>query len=166
MGLRDLFRRKSLPARSFDEVRVMVTRELPLPGLDESKFYMRLRAVRNSNNTWSIYRNTKEPQNFSEISTEGKIKMPFKAVVRAIARHASKDHPGQLSVSFDVAFLILKEVEESHLKYIRALPGEEPPFHYMAAFRLLPQPFREGLNDLYQARMKIVPKFSTGSKKP
>ncbi len=57
-----------------------------------------------------------------------------------------------MEMNFDTAYLILKDMEDSLLKYRATPPGEEPKHHFMAAYRLLPEKFREGLDDLYFSR--------------
>ena len=52
-------------------------------------------------------------------------------------------------MNFDAAFLILRDMEESLLKYRNTPAGPEPAHHFMAAYRLLPAGFKEQMDDLF-----------------
>jgi hypothetical protein len=143
--MKNLFRRI---ASSFDRVNYMATRRLPVPDLEGTGKYVEFQAHRDKQGFWSIT----SKHNVTQV-TAG-----FQTVSRAFQAACVK-HAGQAPekgedflLNFDTAFLILKDMEESLLRYNGTPAGAEPGWHYMAAFRLLPQQFREGLDDLFSSR--------------
>lgn len=135
-------------ADSFDQVDQMVTRQLPVPDLEGTDKSIQFTAKRGKLGHWTI----SSKHNLRNV-TYGLQKVSL-AYQKACEKHAGRkpDADGKLEMNFDTAFLILKDMEESLLKYRQTAPGEEPKHHFMAAYRLLPEKFREGLDDLYFAR--------------
>lgn len=138
--MRNIFKRV---ADSFDQVKLMVTRKLPIPDMEGTGKYVEFQAKRDKQGFWTIT----SKHNVTSV-TYG-----FQTVSRAFQAAVTK-HTGRVSgdadlMNFDTAFLILKDMEESLLKYKNTPAGNEPPDHFMAAYRLLPQQFREGLDDLF-----------------
>lgn len=143
--MKNMFRRI---ATSFDKVTLMTTRRLPVPDLEGTGKYVEFQARRDKQGFWSItskHNVTQVTAGFQTVS---------RAFQAACQKHAGvvPDKGENLLLNFDTAFLILKDMEESLLKYNATPMGEEPGWHYMAAFRLLPQQFREGLDDLFSSR--------------
>jgi len=88
------------------------------------------------------------------------MKLSTSAIQSAFIKHLGKNLAMNMKVNLDEAFLILRELEEAYLKYDSTAPGKEPFDHYMAAYRLMPQQFREGLDDIYldrQGKKEILP---------
>lgn len=146
--LKGLFSRKA--ADKFDQVDQMVTRKLPIPDLDGTDKYVQLTAKRDRHGLWTI-----TGKNNMKMITSG-MRAIDRAYNAALAKHAAdapkpeKDSP--LRMDFDQAYLMLRDMEESLLKYNATPPAEEPPRHYMAAYRLLPQGFREKMDELLRLR--------------
>jgi hypothetical protein len=143
--LRRLFNRA---ADSFDQVRSMVTRKLPIPDLEGTTKYVQFHAKRDKQGFWTIsskHNATQVTQGFQTVS---------KTFQAAAQKHIGRniEHSEDVRMNFDTAFLILKDMEESLLKYKGTVAGPEPSHHFMAAYRLLPKQFREGLDDLLAHR--------------
>ena len=142
--LRKLFNKA---ADSFDQVDWMVTRQLPVPDLEGTGKTIQFTAKRGKFGHWTI----SSKHNLRNV-TYGlqKVSLAYQA---ACEKHAGRKPTGDaMEMNFDTAFLILKDMEESLLKYRATPPGEEPKHHFMSAYRLLPEKFREGLDDIYFAR--------------
>lgn len=141
---RKLFNRA---ADSFDQVDQMVTRKLPIPDLEGTDKNIQFVARRGKYGHWTI---TSKHNLRSVTSGLQKVSHAYQA---ACEKHAGRKPSGDpFEMNFDTAFLILKDMEESLLKYRATPSGEEPKHHFMAAYRLLPEKFREGLDDLYFSR--------------
>jgi hypothetical protein len=143
--MRSIFKRV---ADSFDQVRLMVTRKLPIPDMEGTGKYVEFQAKRDKQGFWSItskHNVTSVTYGFQNVS---------RAYQAAVLKHTGKsvDKGESFLMNFDTAFLILKDMEESLLKYNNQPAGAEPANHFMAAYRLLPQQFREGLDDLFFSR--------------
>ncbi len=142
--MRNIFRRV---ADSFDQVKLMVTRKLPIPDMEGTGKYVEFQAKRDKQGFWTItskHNVTSVTYGFQTVS---------RAYQAAVQKHTGKSVDGDgFLMNFDTAFLILKDMEESLLKYNNTPAGNEPVNHFMAAYRLLPQQFREGLDDLFFSR--------------
>jgi hypothetical protein len=143
--MKNIFKRV---ADSFDQVRLMVTRKLPIPDMEGTGKYVEFQAKRDKQGFWSItskHNVTSVTYGFQTVS---------RAYQAAVLKHTGKsvDKGDEFLMNFDTAFLILKDMEESLLKYNGTAAGAEPANHFMAAYRLLPQQFREGLDDLFFSR--------------
>lgn len=142
--LRKIFNR---PAQSFDQVDQMVTRQLPIPDLEGTGKTIQFTAKRGKLGHWTI----SSKHNMRHV-TAGLQKVSL-AYQQACEKHAGRKPMGEaFEMNFDTAFLILKDMEESLLKYRATAPAEEPKHHFMSAYRLLPEKFREGLDEIYFAR--------------
>ena len=142
MGIFNIFNKT---ADSFDRVRHMVTRRLPIPDLEGTGKYVEFHAKRDKQGFWTIsskHNVTSVTHGFQTVS---------RAFQAACLKHTGRvpDKSENFLMNFDTAFLVMKEMEEALLKYNSTPAGNEPPNHFMAAYRLLPQQFREGLDDLY-----------------
>ena len=139
-------------ADSFNNVDRMVTRKIPVPGLEYPKCFLQMEARRDRNGFWSLAAKEYMPED-ALYKTEALL-----AVIRTIIKkHANDPSSGRDSVNFDAAFFILRETEETLLKDGSTPSGAEPDHHYMQAFRLLARPMQDGLNDIYQARLGKTP---------
>lgn len=129
---------------SFDQVREMTTRKLPVPDLDGTSIYVQFTAEKSKEGYWTISSKTNLKSVTAGLQSVGR------AYQDAVTKHFGKrvEQYKGLTLNFDTAFLILRDMEESLLKYNNTPAGEEPPRHYMGAYRLLPLQFREGLDDL------------------
>lgn len=143
--MRNIFKRV---ADSFDQVKLMVTRKLPIPDMEGTGKYVEFQAKRDKQGFWSItskHNVTSVTYGFQTVSRAYQA-----AVLKHTGRNVEKgDSP---LMNFDTAFLILRDMEEALLKFNNTPAGNEPANHYMAAYRLLPQQFREGLDDLFFSR--------------
>lgn len=147
--MKNIFRRFSRKsADSFDQVDKMVTRELPIPDLEGSNIYIQFKAEREKDGLWKIRSFTNLKNVTSGLQAVGQAYQ--KAVAKHFGKHVEKYK--DLCLNFDTALLILRDMEESLLRHSGAHAGDEPARHYMAAYRLLPQSFREGLDELAQSR--------------
>lgn len=150
MGLRDIFSGKKI--QSFDQVKEMTTYLLPVPSEKYPAFSVQLVARLNKDSSWSVLLRQNGPGKTS--AEDAYFRQSIEAVKAAVLKHAGQElGSGQNGISFDAAFLILREVEEAHLKHGRlAPPKEEPRGYYLQAYRLLPPAFQEALDDLYKER--------------
>lgn len=132
-------------ADSFDQVAEMVTRKLPVPDLEGTDKFIQFTAKRNKTGQWNIT----SKNNLKQV-TAG-LEDVSRAYQTAVEKHYGRKAPipGEVDMNFDTAYLILKDMEESLLKYKATPGGEEPKHHFMSAYRLLPKQFREGLDDLF-----------------
>lgn len=144
-------------ASSFDEVKAMLTRKLPLPGLGDGDKFIQIRAERRKSGYWALT----FKHNLRTVTAHSEETM--RCFQRALKKHTGKHHdifdrfgdPAECVVNFDSAFLVLREMEETMQKLSPTLPpAEEPAHHYMTAYRLMPQTFRENIDYLYFARMQ------------
>lgn len=152
--IRQFFRKAvGKPANTFDEVDLMQTRKLLPPdmtptGTKEDKTYIRFSAKRTAEGLWLLnFRyNFKQSSDTFTLASE-----LFGA---AIEKHSDQKlrMNTAILVHFDAALLIMKDMEESILKKTGQLPGDEPDHHFMAAYRLMPKQFQEGIDDLYYSR--------------
>lgn len=134
-------------AASFDQLDYMVTRQLPIPDLEGSDKYVQFIAKRAKSGNWTI-----SSKHNLRMVTAGLQKVSH-AYQAACEKHLGRKSFGDApEMNFDTAFLILKDMEESLLRYRATPPKEEPKHHYMAAYRLLPEKLREGLDDLFFSR--------------
>ena len=127
----------------------MVTRKLPIPGFDEtSNKFIQFTARRTKEGYWTI--GTK--YNLKTM-TAGLVTVT-EAFASAATKHTGKplDAAKETPLNFDTAFLILRDLEESLLKFTKTMTGNEPSYHYMEAYRLLPKQFQEGLDEIYFER--------------
>lgn len=132
-------------ADSFDRVDEMVTRKLPVPDLEGTDKFVQFTAKRNKSGQWNIT----SKNNMKQV-TAG-VEIISRAYQAALEKHYGRKslYTGEsLDMNFDTAFLVLKDMEESLLRYKATPGGDEPKNHFMAAYRLLPKQFREGLDDL------------------
>lgn len=146
---KEIFRKiTGKPADSFDRVNYMTTRKLPIPDLDGTDKFVQFIAKRTKQGYWEI-----TSKNNVKIVTDGFQKVQ-RAFPTAVNKHlgAGPTKSTEQTYNFDTAFLILKEMEEALLKYDGAPLLDEPNSHYMAAYRLLPRQFQEGLDDLFISR--------------
>jgi hypothetical protein len=136
------------PADSFDRVTDMVTRKLPVPGFGEGDKFIQVRAGRTKEGLWEI--NVKH--NLKSV-TAG-LQAASDAFQSACKKHAGTTivKNQRQNLNFDTAFLILRDMEEALLKNAGISGGNEPDLHYMAAYRLLPREFQEGLDEVAHAR--------------
>lgn len=145
MPLRDFFRKT---VKSFDDLREMVTRDLPIPGFEGTDKYIRFAAHRDSEGYWSITTKT----NITTVTVG--VETVTQAYQAAMLKHTGKV-PGRgqvFKMNFDTVFLILRDMEEALLKYRDNVAKQEPPRHYMSAYRLLPDRLRTDIDDLYFLR--------------
>lgn len=143
--LRKLFNKA---ADSFDQVQTMVTRQLPIPQLEGTDKHVQFTATRGKDGYWTIT----SKHNLRQMT--GGLQTVSRAYQAAATKHTGQtpEKGGDFKLNFDNAFLILRDMEESLLKYDGTTAKEEPKHHYMAAYRLLPVQFREGLDDLFFSR--------------
>jgi hypothetical protein len=146
MGLKRAFRKiAGMPDKSFDEVDRMTTRELSIPDSRDRSLYIQFVAEQDSKGKWDIYLSGND-------LWFAKWQPGFKLSAEALQTAREKHGASNGKTSFETAFIILRELEEAHLKYSNMKPyPEEPSYHYMRACRLLPRAFQEGLEDLYKA---------------
>ncbi|MDP2206233.1 MAG: hypothetical protein Q8K65_08000 [Alphaproteobacteria bacterium] len=133
-------------ANSFDDVKQMTTRKLPVPDLDGTDKFVQLTAKRTKEGYWTI-----SIQNNIKTVTNG-VQEVSRAYRDAITKYTGRrisSNTDEFRMNFDAAFLILRDMEESLMKYKETAPSPEPDFHYMAAYRLLPQAFREQMDELF-----------------
>lgn len=136
-------------ANSFDEVKQMTTRKLPVPDLEGTDKYVQLTAKRTKDGYWTI-----NIDNNIKTVTAG-VQEVSRAYRSALTKHTGRyvqQGDEEFRMNFDAAFLILRDMEESLLKYRDTPPGAEPAHHFMAAYRLLPNAFREQMDDIYFER--------------
>jgi|GEM_PF-1369903 len=134
-------------ANSFDEVKEMTTRKLPVPDLEGTEKFVQLNAKRTKDGYWTI-----NIQNNIKTVTAGvqEVSRAYRsAITKHTGRYVSGSDDTDFRMNFDAAFLILRDMEESLLKYRDTPPGAEPDKHFMAAYRLLPQAFREQMDDIF-----------------
>jgi len=133
-------------ANSFDEVRQMTTRKLPVPDLEGTDKFVQLTAKRTKEGYWTI-----SIDNNIKTVTAG-VQEVSRAYRSAINKHTGRYVTAgdeELRMNFDAAFLILRDMEEALLKYRNTPAGPEPAHHFMAAYRLLPTGFKEQMDDLF-----------------
>ncbi len=152
------------PPNSFDQVAEMTTRKLPVPDLEGTDIYIRFNAEKSKEGYWTISSKTNLKNVTAGLQAIGRAYQA--AVQKHFGAHVEKYK--DLALNFDTAYLILRDMEESLLKYNNSPAGEEPARHYMGAYRLLPQQFREGLDDLAHSRTEklgeiLPPKSGTAS---
>ena len=139
------------PFKSFDETDQMVTRSLPIPtNTANGGGYIQFIATRNKHGLWEI-----NARHTLEKSTSG-FKLLMQALHSCLTKHYGRV-PGkneELKMNFDTAFYLLREMEEAVFKYHNLPAGEEPDRHFMQAWRLAPKEFRDGIEDIYQARLR------------
>ncbi|MBI3441121.1 MAG: hypothetical protein HY052_04860 [Proteobacteria bacterium] len=126
----------------------MLTRKMALPDKGGHILQIQFLAKRDSEGFWEVFDITRSSDRGQSVDMA---MMRADATQKALMKHLGKDSQGD-KMNFDEAFLVLRELEEGYLKYSGAVPDKEPFDHYMAAYRLLPQQFREGLDDVYQMR--------------
>lgn len=144
-----IFRRISgKPVDSFDRVTDMVTRKLPVPGFGENEKYIQLRAGRTKEGLWEI-----TVKHNMKMVTAG-LQAASDAFQAACVKHAGTTivKNQRQNLNFDTAFLILRDMEEALLKHAGTSGGNEPDFHYMAAYRLMPREFQSGIDEVAHAR--------------
>jgi len=153
-------------ADSFDQVTQMVTRKLPIPDLEGTDKFIQFTAKREKSGQWTI----SSKHNLKQV-TAG-LQDVSRAYLAAAEKHLGRrPYAGEAAeMNFDNASLILRDLEESLLKYKATLAGEEPKHHYMAAYRLLPKQFREGLDDIFfdrtEKKGQILPPKPAADPKP
>lgn len=173
--IRRAFRRATgKPADSFDQVDEMITRKLPIPGFDESSNkFIQFTARRTKEGYWTI------GSKYNLKSMTAGLMTATEAFAAAAEKHIGKPLAAaqETPLNFDTAFLILRDLEESLLKFTKTVTREEPTYHYMEAYRLLPKQFQEGLDEIYfdrndkRAILPILPPpapkpTDSGAKKP
>jgi hypothetical protein len=132
----------------------MVTRKLPIPDLAETDRFIQFAAKRGKDGYWVL----EEKHNVRGI-TAGFQEMSD-AYKTAVSRHFIKkegkkqtqDNAASPKLNFDTAFLILRDMEDALLGYDKTPAGEEPPHHFMHAYRCAPKQFQTGLDQLYFSR--------------
>jgi hypothetical protein len=134
-------------AKSFDDVKEMVTRKLPVPDMGGDDKFVQFTARRDSEGYWTL-----SSKNNLKTVTQG-VETLSQAFQKAIDKHLScarAQTPNlrqkQSLMTFDSAFLILRDMEQSLLAFTGEAAKEEPANHYMAAWRLMPQRLQESLN--------------------
>lgn len=136
------------PPDSFDQVKMMVTRKLPIPGLEGTRVFVAFNAKRNKEGFWEIGSMT-DLQNI----TSG-FQLVQEAFKQAVLRHSNKAWRDGQAFNFDTAYLILREMEESLFKHAgMTVSGGEPKNHFMAAYRLCHQQFQQALDDTFNGRL-------------
>lgn len=133
-------------ANSFDEVKQMTTRKLPVPGLEGTDKFVQLTAKRTKEGYWTL-----SIQNNIKTVTAG-VQEVNRAYREAVTKYTGRRLSGsaeEFRMNFDAAFLILRDMEESLMKFRGTAPQAEPDFHYMAAYRLLPKSFREDIDAMF-----------------
>ncbi|MDY0008295.1 MAG: hypothetical protein RBS08_01190 [Bdellovibrionales bacterium] len=136
-------------ADSFDDVKQMTTRKLPFPGLEGSDKFIQLTAKRTREGYWTISSQT----NIKTVT--GGVQDVSRAYRQAVSKYTGRSASSsgeEFRMNFDAAFLILRDMEESLIRYKDSAPTPEPDFHYMAAYRLLPQAFREQMDDIFHEK--------------
>lgn len=138
------------PADSFEQVQQMVTRPLPIPGLEGPGKPIVFVAKRTKEGLWQI------GAKYDLRKTTGSLDRMDEIFVKAMEKHAGKKFKSasELLLNFDNAFLMLRDLEESLLAAAGRSPSSEPSDHFMEAYRLLPRQFRESLDDIHFARME------------
>ncbi len=153
-------------ADTFDRIEQMVTRKLPVPDLEGTDKFVQFTAKRGKHGHWTV----SSKHNLKQVTTG--LEDVSRAYQAAVEKHAGrKPYSGEdMAMNFDTCILVLKDMEESLLKYKATPGGEEPKHHYMAAYRLLPKQFREGLDDLYfdrtEKKGQILPPKAVLTPKP
>jgi hypothetical protein len=155
-------------ARSFDDVRYMRTRRLPVPGLNDPDKYFIFEAKRGDDGYWKV-----EGKHNLRNVTSG-VEDVSKAFADVFRKHAGQRSALLASYifNFDAAFMILREMEEAVLAHNGdAAPTPEPDHHFMAAYRLLPQAFRTTLDETYFRGLRekgpvLAPKKPAAENKP
>ena len=135
-------------AKHFDDVTEMVTRKLPIPDIDDDDKYVQFVARRDENGYWAI-----SSRNNVHTVTEG-IEHVSRAFQSALHKHLSESlnasqtkRQKQGEMTFDNAFIILRDLEKSVLAHAETLAaGAEPKNHFMAAWRLMPPKLQTRLN--------------------
>lgn len=128
---------------SFDRTREMKTRELPIPDLEGTNKYIQFIAKKGKDGLWTI-----SSQNNIKSVTGGILQVSdaWRAVQN---KYLGRTGDTDFKMTFDNAFLILRDLEEALLKYRNTEPKEEPKGHYMHVYRLLPQGLKTKLDDTY-----------------
>jgi hypothetical protein len=132
--------------RTFDKTKKMVTRNLPIPNLEDTGSFIRFTAKKNEEGYWMIA----GEQKLSTVTTG--LQMATEAYRKAICKHTSaakEDLAGDMAFTFDSAFLILRDMEESLLNYAATEAGPEPDHHFMAAYRLANANMKTALDERF-----------------
>lgn len=145
---------------SFDRTKEMVTRELPIPDLEGTKKYIQFIAKKDKDGLWTITSNNNVK------SVTGGIIEVSKAWSAVQTKYLGVASDSGYKMTFDSAFLILRDMEESLLKYRETEPGAEPKGHYMHAYRLLPQGLKTRLDETYFSYMRTKAPILPPATKP
>lgn len=145
---------------SFDRTKEMKTRELPIPDLEGTKKYIQFTAKKGKDGLWSI------TSSHNVKSVTGGIVEISKAWRAAQTKYLGVAADSDFKMTFDTAFLMLRDMEESLLKYRESEPGAEPKGHYMHAYRLLPQGLKTKLDDTYFSYMRTKGQILPPAAKP
>lgn len=153
---------------SFDDVKQMTTRQLPLPGLEGTDKFVQLTAKRTAEGYWTI-----SMQNNVKTITAGveDVARAYRAAITKYTHRKAVSADEVFRMNFDAAFLILRDMEESLMQHAGSTPQAEPEGHYMAAYRLLPQAFRTQIDELYHEKQGenggiLPPRARPGANKP
>lgn len=158
MGIKSVFRRLSgKPPSSFDEVTIMDTHPLPLPGSEKNGAHISFGAQRDSTGQWAF--------SGGVYGTGTRLKKEVMDEFVESVKAALRKHTGNASlnkgrkVNFDTAFMILREVEEAYFQRANAVPadGKKPANHYTAAYRLLPSKYAEAIDEMYKKSLEKGP---------
>lgn len=149
MSIKSFFRKMTgRPARSLEAVDEMYTRRINISEDKKRPLFVQFVAERKADGYWKIFDiSDNEWQYLPLIHSRQHIKAVQKVFSKHLGRNSKED-----SMNFDEAFLILRELEESYLKYTGKQAGPEPFDHYTAAFRLVPTQFHESMEEIYQKR--------------
>lgn len=149
--IRDTFRKwTGKPPKSVNEIGIMQTRRLPIPGLEGQDKYVEFVAKRNKEGLWSI-----TPYHNMKVVTAG-LQEISNAFAATIKKHLGQERndPSTLKMNFDNALLILREMEDSVYAHTGMGAGSAPRLHYSEAQALLPAQFVEGLDAVQAQRTK------------
>lgn len=158
MGIKSVFRRLSgKPPASFDEVTVMDTFPLPLPGSGETGPYVSFGAQKDSAGQWAfsggVHGYSARPGKEATDEFIGSIKAALRKHTGNAALNKGR------KVDFGTAFMVLREIEEAYFQRANAVPDDskKPVNHYTVAYRLLPSKYAEGIDELYKERLEKDP---------
>ncbi|MDD9899861.1 MAG: hypothetical protein OXT65_02660 [Alphaproteobacteria bacterium] len=148
-------------AKAFNDVKKMVTRDLPVPGMADVKDrWMRIEAKRASGGHWRL----RMCHNVSTV-TEG-LQDAEQAWKKAFFKHAGErvDNDSKQGwtqfVNFDTAFMVLRDMEEAlHARSdVTPMPETLPKKdHFSVVYDMMPAAIRNGIDSLFEHRAKHTP---------
>lgn len=158
MGIKSVFRRLSgKPPASFDEVTVMDTHPLPLPGSGGNGAYVSFGAQRDSAGQWAfsggVHGYSTRPGKEATDEFIGSVKAALRKHTDNAALNKGR------KVDFGTAFMILREMEEAYFQRANAVPDDskKPVNHYTVAYGLLPSEYAEVIDELYKRKLEKGP---------